>query len=233
MKIPSHIAIIMDGNGRWAQARGLPRTMGHKKGSETVRLILSHAQKRGVRIVTLFAFSSENWGRPKEEVDTLISLFRQYLKEDVEELKKRRVRIRFIGDRYRFPKDLVERMNELEAQTAENEDFQVVLALSYGSRDDIVRAVQHIVQDVQENKLTADQLSCSVFSDYLSTKDIPDPDLVIRTSGENRISNFLLWEIAYAEFYFTKVYWPDFNEEEFDKALQSYGQRERRFGKLL
>ncbi len=233
MKIPSHIAIIMDGNGRWAQVRGLPRTMGHKKGSETVRLILSHAQKRGVRVVTLFAFSSENWGRPKEEVDTLISLFRQYLKEDVEELKKRRVRIRFIGDRYRFPKDLVERMNELEDQTALNENFQVVLALSYGSRDDIVRAVQHVVQDVQENKLTVDQISTSIFSDYLSTKDIPDPDLVIRTSGESRISNFLLWEIAYAEFYFTKVYWPDFNEEEFDKALQSYGQRERRFGKLL
>ena len=233
MTIPKHIAIIMDGNGRWAKQRGLPRTVGHKKGAENLKRVLKHARDKGVQIVTLFAFSSENWSRPKEEVDTLMNLFRDYLKNDISELSKNNVRISFIGNRSRFDDDLQEQMTLLEKETHSFDGFHVVLALSYGSRDDIVFATQKLAQSVLNKEISIQDIDSHRFSSALSTAEWGDPDLVVRTSGEERISNFLLWEIAYAEFYFSSVYWPDFDEKEFDKALTSYQKRQRRFGGLV
>ena len=231
-KIPQHIAIIMDGNGRWAQEKGLPRTAGHKQGAENIRPILEHAKKAGVKYVTLFAFSSENWNRPKAEVKFLIDLFRKYLNEDIKELQKQKINISFVGAREKFPQDIVEKMNDLERETAAFDDFHVVLALSYGAREDIIAAIKRIALDVREGKYLISSIDEDVVKDALSTRKIPSPDLVIRTSGEQRISNFLLWEIAYAELYFTPIYWPDFNEQDLDIAIEAYGRRERRFGKV-
>ena len=232
MSIPTHVGIIMDGNGRWAQKRGLPRTAGHKKGAENLKKVLKAARETGVKIVTLYAFSSENWGRPKDEVDTLMDMFRSYLKNDVNDLIKEGVRISFIGERERFDFDLQEQMNIIEAKTKELTDFHVVLALSYGSRGDILNAVRLIAKKVEQGHLTIDEIDATQFSAHLSTAGLVDPDLIIRTSGEERVSNFLLWELAYAEFYFTPVFWPDFDEKEFLKALQEFEQRQRRFGKV-
>ena len=229
-KIPKHIAIIMDGNGRWASEKGLPRTEGHKVGAETVRTILEHAKERGVKYVTLYAFSSENWNRPKAEVDVLMNLFRKYMKEDVAELQKKRVRVSFIGDRTRFPEDMQDRMNEVERETADYDDFHVILALSYGARGDLIAAIKRIALDVMDRKYMISNINEAVVNEALSTHGIPYPDLVIRTSGEQRLSNFLLWEIAYAELYFTPIYWPDFNEQDLDIAIEAYGRRTRRFG---
>ena len=231
-KIPTHIAIIMDGNGRWAQEKGLPRTAGHRQGAENVRPILEHAKKCGVKYVTLVAFSSENWNRPKTEVKFLIDLFRKYLNEDIKELQKQKINISFVGSREKFPADIVERMNDLERETAAFDDFHVVLALSYGAREDIIAAIKRIALDVREGKYLISSIDENVVKEALSTRKIPSPDLVIRTSGEQRISNFLLWEIAYAELYFTPIYWPDFNEQDLDIAIEAYGRRERRFGKV-
>ena len=229
-KLPKHIAIIMDGNGRWATEKGLPRTEGHKEGAKTVKLILEHAKKRGIKYVTLYAFSSENWKRPKEEIKVLMDLFRKYMKEDVKELQKKKVRVSFIGDRTRFPEDMQERMNEVERETADYNDFHVILALSYGARDDMISAIKHIALDVMDRKYMISAIDEETVNEALSTHGIPYPDLVIRTSGEQRISNFLLWEIAYAELYFTPIYWPDFNEQDLDIAIEAYGRRNRRFG---
>ncbi|MGN0919255.1 MAG: isoprenyl transferase [Alphaproteobacteria bacterium] len=231
-KIPTHIAIIMDGNGRWAQEKGLPRTAGHKQGAENVRPILEQAKARGVKYVTLFAFSSENWNRPKAEVKFLIDLFRKYLNEDIKELQKEKINISFVGSREKFPADIVEKMNDLERETLAFDDFHVVLALSYGAREDIIAAIKRIALDVREQKYLISSIDENVVKDALSTRKIPSPDLVIRTSGEQRLSNFLLWEIAYAELYFTPIYWPDFNEQDLDIAIEAYGRRERRFGKV-
>lgn len=232
MNIPNHVAIIMDGNGRWATARHLPRTAGHKAGAETLKKVLKQLKKRGVKYVTLYAFSSENWGRPKEEVDTLVGLFRDYLKNDIEQLHKENTRVSFIGNRYKFPEDIVLKMNEIEAKTGLHTDFHVVLALSYGARDDIIDAVKRIAGDVVDHRLTISSINPEIFADALSTRTLPDPDLVIRTSGEERLSNFLLWEVAYAEFYWADVMWPDFDEKQVDKALEAYAARKRRFGKV-
>jgi len=232
MSIPHHVAIIMDGNGRWAQKRGLPRTAGHKAGGETLKKVLPYLKKRGVKVVTLYAFSSENWARPKEEVDTLIKLFRDYLNGDVAELKKHNARLSFIGNRHKFPADIVQKMNELELETENNRDFHVVLALSYGARDDITEAVKQIVGQAVIGMIKGEDITPNLISETLSTHHIPNPDLIIRTSGEQRLSNFLLWEAAYSEFYFPKVHWPDFNETEVDKALEVYTYRNRRFGKV-
>ena len=232
MNIPHHIAIIMDGNGRWAQKRGLPRTAGHKAGGETLKKVLPYLKKRGVKVVTLYAFSSENWERPKDEVDTLIKLFRDYLNNDVNELKKQKTRISFIGDRHKFPDDIVQKMNELELDTENYKEFHVVLALSYGARDDITEAIKQIVGQAVIGMIKGEDITPQLISETLSTHHIPNPDLIIRTSGEQRLSNFLLWEAAYSEFYFPKVYWPDFNETEIDKALEVYTYRNRRFGKI-
>ena len=230
--IPTHIAFIMDGNGRWAQARGLSRTEGHKRGAEVVRTVLERAREVGVKVVTLFAFSSENWKRPKEEVDTLISLFSQYLSRDIEELKKQKVRITFIGDREKFPSDMVKRMNDVERETSSFNDFRVVLALSYGARDDLIAAMKKIAIDILDRKYLISNIDEARVCEALSTHGIPYPDLVIRTSGEQRVSNFLLWELAYAELYFTPIYWPDFNEHDLDEAIEAYGRRDRRFGQV-
>ena len=231
-KIPAHIAIIMDGNGRWAQEKGLPRTAGHKQGAENIRPILERAKECGVKYVTLFAFSSENWNRPKAEVKFLIDLFRKYLNEDIKELQKQKINISFVGAREKFPQDIVEKMNDLERETAAFDDFHVVLALSYGAREDIIAAIKRIALDVREGKYLISSIDEKVVKDALSTRKIPSPDLVIRTSGEQRLSNFLLWEIAYAELYFTPIYWPDFNEQDLDIAIEAHGRRERRFGKV-
>ncbi len=232
MNIPHHVAIIMDGNGRWAQKRGLPRTAGHKAGGETLKKVLPYLKKRGVKVVTLYAFSSENWARPKEEVDTLIKLFREYLNGDIAELKKHKARVSFIGDRNKFPADIAQKMNALELETETNKDFHVVLALSYGARDDMVQAIKQIVGQAVIGMIKGDEITHELISETLSTHHIPNPDLIIRTSGEQRLSNFLLWEAAYSEFYFPKVHWPDFNETEIDKALEVYAYRNRRFGKV-
>ncbi len=230
--IPKHVAIIMDGNGRWAKQRGLPRTAGHRVGAETLKKILTYAQKKGVKIVTLFAFSSENWNRPKEEVDTLMNLFRSYLKNDIVELAKNGVRVSFIGNRFKFDADIREQMDKLERETHNMTNFHVVLALSYGARDDIVEATRQIAENVKSGSIEPSAIDAALFATHLSTNGIADPDLVIRTSGEERISNFLLWELAYAELYFTPIFWPDFDEAEFDKALASFEKRQRRFGKV-
>lgn len=230
---PKHVAIIMDGNGRWAKQRGLPRTAGHKAGAETLKKILAHAQKRGVQTITLFAFSSENWNRPAEEVNTLMDLFRTYLKNDIAELTKKGVRVSFIGNRLKFADDIREKMDSLEKETQNLTDFHVVLALSYGARDDIIDATKRIAGEVKSGKIAPEAIDAALFATHLSTNGTPDPDLVIRTSGEERISNFLLWELAYAELYFTPVYWPDFDEKAFDVALDAYAKRQRRFGRVL
>lgn len=232
MRLPKHTAIIMDGNGRWAEKRGLPRTAGHKAGAETLKKIIAYAQKKGIEIITLYAFSSENWKRPPEEVQTLMNLFRTYLKNDVNELMKKGIRVSFIGEREKFDADLVEQMNRLERQTADFKGFHVVLALSYGARNDIINAARQLAAKAARGQLKPQEIDESFFSAHLSTADLPAPDFIIRTGGEERLSNFLLWEAAYAELYFTPVFWPDFNEEELDKALESYAKRERRFGGL-
>jgi len=229
-KIPRHVAIIMDGNRRWATSKGLPAFEGHRRGAENVRVILEHAKKLGIKYVTLYAFSSENWNRSKEEVKLLLDLFRKYLKTDIEELQKEKVRIRFIGDRMRFAEDLRERMNDLERETEAYDDFHVVFALSYGSRGDLISAIKRISLDVAEHKYLLSAIDENTVNDALSTRGLPYPDLVIRTSGEQRLSNFLLWEIAYAELYFTPIYWPEFNEQDLEIAVEAYGRRERRFG---
>lgn len=228
--LPIHIGFIMDGNGRWASERKLPRAAGHKKGAETARLVIEHAKKRGIKVVTLYAFSTENWKRPKAEVDTLIDLFRQYMNEDVRELQKQRVRVSFIGDRERFPADMVHRMNEIERETASFSDFRVILALNYGGRDDLIFAMKKIASDILDRKYLISGIDENKVRAALSTHDTPYPDLIIRTSGEQRISNFLLWECAYAELYFTPIYWPDFNEHDLDDAIEAYRRRSRRFG---
>ena len=230
MSIPVHVGIIMDGNGRWAQKRGLPRTAGHKKGAENLKKVLKAARETGVKVVTLYAFSSENWSRPKEEVDTLMNLFREYLKNDIQDLVKEGIRISFIGERARFDYDLQEQMNLLEAKTKDLNSFHVVLALSYGARGDILNAARSLAKKVEQGVLKSDDIDTFQFSSHLSTVGLPD--LIIRTSGESRISNFLLWELAYAEFYFTPVLWPDFDDKEFEKAIQEFETRQRRFGKV-
>lgn len=230
MALPRHVGIIMDGNGRWAKERGLPRTAGHKKGAEILKDVLEHIKKKGIQYVTLFAFSSENWKRPQPEVDTLIDLFRTYLNRDIHLLQKEGVRIRFIGNRSKFPDDIVQKMTALEEETKDQTDFTLILALSYGAREDIALAAQNLARAAVAGEISPNQITPDVFASALSTKGLPEPDLIIRTSGEERISNFLLWEIAYAEFYFSPVFWPDFNAAELDHALDVYASRRRRFG---
>ena len=227
-----HIAIIMDGNGRWAQKRNLPRSAGHKKGAEVVKEIAKEANNRGIRYLTLYAFSTENWNRPKEEVDTLMGLLRQYLKSDFSELHKNNIRIRVIGERSMLDKDIVAQIAKLENDTAQNSGMVLCLAISYGSRLEIVQAAKKIAALVKKGDMSESDVDIKLFSDMLYTKDIPDPDLLIRTSGEQRISNYLLWQIAYAELYFTKTLWPDFNKDELVAIIKDYKTRERRYGKV-
>ncbi|MEL6476635.1 MAG: isoprenyl transferase [Pseudomonadota bacterium] len=227
---PSHVAIIMDGNGRWAEARGRQRTYGHQRGVERVRDIVKAAPRLGVQTLTLFAFSSENWKRPNYEVTVLMQLFRRYIVREVDELDSMDVRVRFIGHRARLPKDLQRLMAQMEARTAENTRLTLQIAVSYGARDELVAAMRLLAEEVAAGRLAPDQIDQEMVSGALFTAGVDDPDLVIRTSGEMRVSNFLLWQAAYAEFAFVDECWPDFTPERFAEVLAGFGRRERRFG---
>lgn len=229
-KVPNHIAIIMDGNGRWAKSRFLPRTAGHKAGVETIRKVLKECQRLGIKHLTLYAFSTENWKRPKIEVDTLMNLLTAYLKSEVKELHSNNVKISTVGDIEKLPSDCIKQLEYAKELTKDNTGVNLNLALNYGSRYDIKNAMIDIAKDVKYGKIKVENIDEDLISNYLSTKSIIDPDLIIRTSGEQRLSNFLLWESAYTEFYFTDIHWPDFNEKELQKAIYEYQNRDRRFG---
>lgn len=231
-KIPAHIAIIMDGNGRWAEAQGKERYEGHIEGVASVKACIKAARKSGVRYLTLYAFSTENWGRPQAEVDALMQLFCQSVTKETPELVEQGVRVRFIGRRDRFSEDVRERLLHIEESTAEGDKLTLVLAFDYSSRDELVRATRSIAERVERGELKAEQIDDKLISAHLDTADMPDPDLVIRTSGECRLSNFLLWQASYAEMYFPQIMWPDFREEAFAKALEVYAERNRRYGLL-
>lgn len=230
-KIPTHIAVIMDGNGRWAKAKGLPRNEGHRKGSEVLREITDYADKIGVKYLTAYAFSTENWNRPKEEVDGLMNLMRRYLKDHLKRAKKKDIRFKVIGDRSPLDEDLKKQILELENLTKDKTGLCVCIALNYGGRDEIVRGCKKLLEEVLSGKLDTEDVTEKVFASYLDTADIPDPDLMIRTSGEIRTSNYLPWQLAYSEFYFTPCAWPEFTKKDLDEAIEEYGRRKRRFGK--
>ncbi|ALG71635.1 UDP pyrophosphate synthase [Azospirillum thiophilum] len=229
-KAPAHVAIIMDGNGRWAKARGLPRTAGHKKGVDAVRRTVEAARELGIGTLTIFSFSSENWRRPEEEVSDLMGLLRFYLRSEVAELHKAGIRLRVIGDRARLSDDINRLIVNAEDLTAANRVMTLVVALSYGSRLEIVQAARQLVEDVAAGRLSPGAIDEGALSARLYTADIPDPDLIIRTSGEKRISNFLLWQAAYAEFVFVDTLWPDFTKCDLEAAIEEFHRRERRFG---
>lgn len=227
-----HIAIIMDGNGRWAKKRNLPRSAGHKKGAETLQEIVKGASEMGIKYMTVYAFSTENWKRDKEEVDYLMDLLRQYLKNDLKEINEQGGRILFIGERDMLAEDIVAQMNNIENKTASNDKFTFIVALSYGSRAEILSAVKKVSSLVKRGDLKVEDIDENMFSSMLYTRNIPDPDLVIRTSGEQRISNYLLWQIAYSELFFTKTMWPDFTVAELKEIVNDFNSRERRYGKV-
>lgn len=232
MSVPRHVAIILDGNGRWAKAKGLPRTAGHTAGAKNVEVVCEEAYNMGIEYLTLYAFSTENWNRSKEEVTALMNLLNQYLKNCLKTAKKNNMRIRVIGDILRLDPSMQEKICLLEKESASYTGLNLTIAINYGSRDEIVRGIKRMYQDVEEHKLDADAISEDTVSKYLDTADLPDPDLMIRTSGEQRLSNYLLWQLAYAEFYFTPVAWPDFHGEELRKAVEAYENRDRRYGKV-
>lgn len=227
---PRHVAIIMDGNGRWAQMRGRPRLFGHHAGAKRVREIVEACPTVGVKFLTIFAFSTENWKRTQSEVSGLMSLFQRYITGEAKALKKNGIRVRFIGDRMRLAPKLVELMDDLELMTADNDLVHLTIAINYGGRDEVARATRRLAQDVADGRLNPAEVNEETLPKYLDTHVLPDPDLVIRTSGEARISNFLLWQSAYAEYEFVDTLWPDFSAEEFAKVVNRYGKRERRFG---
>lgn len=229
-----HIAFIMDGNGRWATARGLPRLEGHRQGVEAVRRVCDALIERGVGFATFYAFSTENWKRPEDEVSGLFNLMRLYFKQEMKSLGKKGIQVKFIGDRRvgKLADDIIALMAEVEAMTAANTKLTVQFAINYSGRDELVRAAQRVAEDVEAGTLAPSSLVPSILASYLDTAGVPDPDLVIRTSGEQRISNFMLWQLAYAELYFTPVAWPDFCATELDEALEVFSGRERRFGGL-
>jgi len=228
--LPRHIAIIMDGNGRWAKKHTIGRIRGHKKGAQAVRTTVRTCREIGIKYLTLFAFSIENWGRPTEEIEALMSLLEEYLTQETKELQKQGIKITTIGEIDQLRASVKEKLFSAKELTANNDQMVLNLALSYGGRDEIIGAVKKIVQDSQNGKINSDEINKEIFSKYLNTCEMPDPDLLIRTSGEYRISNFLLWQLAYTELYFTPVLWPDFKKEDILKAISSYQKRERRFG---
>jgi len=228
--LPQHLAIIMDGNGRWAQQRHRPRIIGHQRGVETVRRTVEECSRLGIRHLTLYAFSSENWGRPADEVAALMGLLAKYLTSELKTLLSNRIRLNVIGETGKLPESIRATLEGTMARTRENDTMTLTLALSYGSRDEILRACQSIAGKVASGDLAVDQINEVLFSEQLDTAGIPDPDLLVRTSGEMRISNFLLWQLAYTELYFCDVFWPDFSTEELHKALSEYSRRQRRFG---
>lgn len=227
---PRHVAVIMDGNGRWAQMRGRPRLFGHHAGAKRVREIVEACPAVGVKFLTIFAFSTENWKRTQTEVSGLMSLFQRYITGEAKALKDNGIRVRFIGDRMRLAPKLVELMDDLELMTADNDLVHLTVAINYGGRDEVARATKRLAQDVKDGKLQPQDVDEETLPKYLDTHVLPDPDLVIRTSGEARISNFLLWQSAYSEYEFVDTLWPDFSAEEFHKVVKRYGKRERRYG---
>ncbi len=229
MRVPNHIAIILDGNGRWAKKRGMPRSFGHVKGCENLEDICEVAKELGVKYLTVYAFSTENWKRSKEEVDGLMKLFRNYLKKCIKISQKNNMRVKVIGDITAFDSDIQESIKKLEDFSKDFTDLHFQIALNYGSRDEITRAVNRMLEDQKAGKLET-PVSEDTISDYLDTAGLPDPDLMIRTSGELRLSNYLLWQLAYSEFYFTDVPWPDFKKDELVKAIEKYNERDRRYG---
>lgn len=228
--IPQHVALILDGNGRWARKRGLPRTAGHKQGCVTVEQTVEDAARLGIRYLTVYGFSTENWKRSAEEVGALMQLFRYYLKRLLKIAKVNNIRVKMIGDRTRFDKDIIEGINRLEEETAENTGMTFVIAVNYGGRDEITRAVRRMMEDGKNGTLHPEEVTEQTVASYLDTAGIPDPDLLIRTSGEIRLSNYLLWQLAYSEIYITDCLWPDFNKNELLKAIAQFNKRERRFG---
>lgn len=231
-KIPRHVAIILDGNGRWAKAKGMPRNYGHIQGAKTVEVICEAAYKMGIEYLTVYAFSTENWNRPQDEVDALMKLLRNYMKNCLKTAEKNRMCVRVIGDKTRLDDDIRESIAELEEATKNNDGLHFQIAINYGGRDEIVRAVKCLNADISAGKIAADAVNEEVLNSYLDTCGLPDPDLLIRTCNEQRISNFLLWQLAYTEFYFTPVAWPDFSKEELEKAVEAYNRRDRKYGQI-
>ena len=229
-RIPKHIALIMDGNGRWAVSRNLPRTMGHKAGVETLRRIIVEGNKLGIKYMTFYAFSTENWKRPKDEVNAIMKLLVQYLKQEIKELNRNNVKINVLGDLSKLPLDCYNEVNKAIEVTKNNTGIVMNVALNYGGRDEIVYAIKGILRDEKEGKINVDNIDVNVVNNYLYTAGIPDPDIIIRPSGEQRLSNFLLWQCAYSEFWYSDINWPDFQPEDLRKAIYDYQQRNRRFG---
>lgn len=228
--IPKHVAIIMDGNGRWAKKRNMPRSMGHKAGVETIRRVVKEADRLGIEYITLYAFSTENWKRPKEEINALMRLLIQYLRSEVSELHKNQVVLRILGDITPLQDECRKEIEESIELTKNNTGLVLNIAFNYGGRDEIIRAVKNIIADLEEGSIDKENINKELFSNYLYTKDSPDPDLIIRPSGEQRISNFLLWQCAYSEFWYSNVNWPDFSEKDLQKAIYDYQNRDRRYG---
>ncbi len=229
-KIPHHVAIILDGNGRWAKSKGMPRNYGHMQGAKTVEVICEEAYKMGIQYLTVYAFSTENWNRPQDEVDALMKLLRNYMKTCLKTAAKNNMCVRVIGEKSRLDEDIRNRIAELEEATKNNTGLHFQIAINYGGRDEIVRAVKKLAQQVSDGTLQPETITEQTISDTLDTHGIPEPDLLIRTCNELRISNFLLWQLAYTEFYFTPVAWPDFTKEELEKAVEAYNRRDRRYG---
>lgn len=230
MNVPQHVAIILDGNGRWAKSKGMPRNYGHAQGSKNVERICEEAWRLGIKYLTVYAFSTENWNRPQDEVDALMNLLRRYMKTCLTTASKNDMKVRVIGDITRLDEDIRSRILELEEATKNNGGLNFQIAINYGSRDELVRGIRRLAQDCVDNKQDPAEITEAVIGRYLDTHGIPDPDLLIRTSGEQRLSNFLLWQLAYTEFYFTDVHWPAFTKEELIKAIEQYNKRDRRFG---
>lgn len=231
MNVPNHVAIILDGNGRWAKSKGMPRNYGHVQGAKNVEIICEEAYKMGIKFLTVYAFSTENWNRPDDEVEALMKLLRNYLKTCVKTANKNKMRVRIIGDKTRLDQDLQDSIKELEEMSAKNDGLNFTVALNYGSQDEMLRAMNSIKNDIASGKIENQEITKELFESYLDTAELPDPDLLIRTSGEERLSNFLLWQLAYSEFYFADVHWPDFSKEELEKAVEAFNSRNRRFGK--
>ena len=230
MNVPQHVAIILDGNGRWAKSKGMPRNYGHAQGSKNVERICEEAWRLGIKYLTVYAFSTENWNRPQDEVDALMNLLRRYMKTCLTTAAKNDMKVRVIGNITKLDEDIQKRILELEEATKNNGGLNFQIAINYGSRDEITRAVRTLAEDVKEGKLMPEEVNEACIERYLDTHDIPDPDLLIRTSGEQRLSNYLLWQLAYTEFYFTDVPWPDFSKQELEKAIEQYNRRDRRYG---
>lgn len=230
LKIPRHVAVILDGNGRWAKAKGMPRTFGHAQGAKVVEDMLEVVDKKGIEYFTVYAFSTENWNRPKDEVDVLMKLLRKHMIGCIKRAAKNNMRVLVIGDKTKLDEDIKKSIEEVEEVTKNNTGLHFQVAINYGGRDEMIRAMRKMAADIKKDKVQPEEINEEKFQEYLDTYDCPDPDLMIRTSGEQRLSNFLLWQMAYTEFYFTDVAWPDFNEAELDRAILAYNKRNRRYG---